>query len=348
MVFTDYVLLLFGTTPRRAKGMFNVLRGRRTVSTLFAGLTAGCLDLLDSWHGVPLEDFMAATAVLEENGLLISPEAGSWQLTAAGQARWVAIQEHRYLPQAFSRFQTVDVRRFQQVSQLALQVTSELVHHERRYYPTTTDPSIQALVKRWLRQQSTTDLGDRVHAALTAFLTSVPTDELATVFVDSLTGYQAPGRTNDQLAMMLHRQPLETGLMRTDVSCQWVRWLQVHPDDPLWPLLAPLVQSSPVSKSAQQTYQAFTQTHALTKIATARKLKLSTVREHLLEVAIWLPSFPFTTVLDAQVIETLTRCFAGQPEIASWSFQDAQAALPELDFFEFRLFQIMRCHHVGS
>jgi uncharacterized protein YpbB len=147
---------------------------------------------------------------------------------------------------------------------------------------------------------------------------------------------------------MLHRQPLETGLMRTDVSCQWVRWLQAHPDDPLWPLLAPLVQSSPVSKSAQQTYQAFTQTHALTKIATARKLKLSTVREHLLEVAIWLPSFPFTTVLDAQVIETLTRCFAGQPEIASWSFQDAQAALPELDFFEFRLFQIMRCHHVGS
>ncbi|MDV2576596.1 hypothetical protein RYX41_09190 [Lactiplantibacillus plantarum] len=83
-MFTDYVLLLFSTTPRRAKGLFNVLRGRRTVSTLFAGLTAGYLDLLDSCHEVPLEDFMAATAALTENGQLTSTATGCWQLTQAG------------------------------------------------------------------------------------------------------------------------------------------------------------------------------------------------------------------------------------------------------------------------
>lgn len=346
-MFTDYVLLLFSPTPRRAKGLFNVLRGRRTVSTLFAGLTAGCLELLDSWHGVPLEDFMAATAVLEENGQLVSTATGCWQLTPAGEQRQAKLRQTLYLPQAFQAFQTTDVRRFMAVSQLALQVVSELVHHDRHYYPVTTDPGIQVQVKRWLRQQPKSELGGQVHAALTAFLTSLSVPDLPTVFVQGLTGYQEPGLTNEQLAEQLGRQPLETGLMRTDAICQWINWLQQHQTtDPLWNLLAPLKQSSAISKSAWQTYQAFVKTNQLATIAQTRRLKLSTVREHLLEVAIWLPQFPFESVLSSTLMQQLTTIFVNRPDIANWSFQDAQVAMPTLDFFEFRLFQIMRCHHV--
>ena len=344
-MFTDYVLLLFSTTPRRAKGIFNVLRGRRTVSTLFAGLTSGWLELLDSWHGVPLEDFMAATAVLEEKGLLVSTEVGCWQLTATGQRHQSQLQQIRYLPQAFRVFQTTDVRRFMAVSQLALQVVSELAYHETHYYPVTTDPGVQAQVKRWLRQQSKPALENRVYNALKAFLTTLSLPELATVFVQSLTGYQNPGATSEQLALQVNRQPLETTLMRTDVVCQWSLWLQAHQTDPMWPLLAPLIQPSAISNSAWQTYQAFLQTQQPALIAAKRRLKLSTVREHLLEVAIWMPTFPFEMVLSTELSEQLTVVFADQPDIANWSFQQAQAVISTLDFFEFRVFQIMRCHH---
>lgn len=343
-MLTDYVLLLFGTTPRRAKGILNVLRGRRTVSTLFAGLTAGCLDWLDSWHGVDLETLMTAVTALETAGLLVSTTEGSWQLTVVGQARQQELQTTLYQPQALRVFQTVDVRRFEQVSQLALQVVSEGAHAEKRYYPVTTDPGVQATVKQWLRmsRQPMVERGQQLHEDLTAFLTTL-TPELATIFVAGLTGYQLPGRTDQQLATQFERQLMEIQLIRKDLTCQWIQWLRHHQTEPLWPLLAPLIQATAISQSAWQTYQTFLQQPDIQLIARQRKLKLSTVREHLLETAILMPEFPFERLLSTALITQLTVIFENQSDIASWRFQQVQDHLPELDFFWFRLYQIMQC-----
>ncbi|WP_047999770.1 helix-turn-helix domain-containing protein [Lactiplantibacillus herbarum] len=348
-MLADYVLLLFSTTPRRAKGVFNVLRGRRTVSTLFAGLTANCLELLDSWHGVDLETLMAVVATLEADQLLVSTTEGSWQLTLAGQKRQQQLQTTLYQPQAFQAFQTIDVRRFERVSQLALQVISEGAHAEKRYYPVTSDPGVQATVKQWLRssRQPMTVLGKRLYETLNDFLTTLDSD-LATIFVMGLTGYQLPGRTDQQLAEQFDRQPLEIWMIRKDLMCQWVLWIQQHQTEPLWPLLAPLIQATAISQSAWQTYQTFLQQPDVQVIARQRKLKLSTVREHLLETAILMPDFPFERLLSSAVVTQLTTIFQEQSDVASWQFQQAQDQLPELDFFWFRLFQIMRCRQEVS
>ncbi|RRK10990.1 hypothetical protein D1831_04735 [Lactiplantibacillus garii] len=343
-MFADYILLLFAPTPRRAKGIFNVLRGRRTVSTLFAGLTYGCLDQLDSWHGVPLETFLATTTKLVTAGDLTSPEAGYYQLTAQGMVHQRALKKERYQPVASVTFQTVAVRRFAALSQLALQVVSEAAHHENRYYPVTTDPGVQATVKAWFRRYRGPELAPTIFAALKAFLTTLP-DELARIFVQSLTGYQFPGQTDAQLAAQFNREPVELLVIRRDLTCRWIVWLQHHPQDPLWALLAPLVKASPVSDSAQQTLQEFLRGGDLAAIAQRRKLKLSTVREHLLEVAILTPEFPFDQLLSPALITQLTTVFADQPDLTSWRFDQVQRVAPQLDFFYFRLFQIMRCQH---
>ncbi|MFB9769511.1 helix-turn-helix domain-containing protein [Lactiplantibacillus modestisalitolerans] len=343
-MFTDYVLLMFTTAPRRAKAVFNVLRGRRTVSTLFAGLTYGCLDLLDGWHGVALDRFLVAADQLVKDELLTAPREGYLQLTPAGVRRQRELRQTRYWPTAWREFQTADVRRFTQVSRLALQVGSEAVHGQSRYYPVTTNPSIQIRVKKWFRPWAASELGPALYASLHAFLASLTVAQ-AEVFVRSLTGFEHPGQTDQQLATEQKRLPVEMLVMRKDLMCQWVRWLKAHPQDPLWPLLAPLVKTSAVSKSAQQTYAAFLQHGTLSEIATVRHLKLSTVREHLLEVAILTADFPFARLLSDAQCAQLATIFAADPNIADWQFSTAQAQAPDLDFFEFRLYQIMRCQH---
>ncbi len=343
-VFSDYVLFLFATQPRRAKGIFNVLRGRRTVSTLFAGLTYGCLDQLDSWHGVPLEKFVATAAQLQSTGDLVSPTPGYYQLTAQGVTRQKKQRALRYQPVALHGFQTTDVRRFAALSQLALQVASEAAHRENRYYPVTTDPGVQAIVKAWFRRFHSPTLGRTIFDGLQAFLMSLP-DELAQIFVQSLTGYQFPGQTDAQLATTFKRSPVEMLVIRKDLMCRWVIWLSQHQTDPLWALLAPLVKASPVSSSAQRTFQDFLQVDDLEMISKRRHLKLSTVREHLLEVAILTPDFPFERLLTKTVSQQLTTIFADQPELTTWQFAQVQTVMPQLDFFYFRLFQIMRCQH---
>ncbi|CAM3057270.1 helix-turn-helix domain-containing protein [Lactiplantibacillus plajomi] len=345
-MFEDYLLRLFSVTPRRAKAIFNVLRGRRTVSTLFAGLTYGCLDQLDSWHGVPLERFLATAEALVNQGFLASPQPGYLQLTPDGQQRVAATTLYR--PVALSAFQTVAVRQFAAEAQLALQVVSEAVHQQRRYYPVTTDPKTQARVKAWVRQQSRTrEVAAAVYAGLHAFLGQLD-PQLAAIFVASLTGYRQPGLTDAQLGVRFDRQPIELLMIRKDLTCQWVAWLQSHPKDPLAGLLAPLVKASPVSTSAQRTVRDFSQSGDLNQIAQNRRLKPSTVREHLLEAAILTPRFPFKRVLSPAVLTQLSDGFGGRQDVADWQFAEAQAVNAQLTFFEFRLYQIMRCHDATS
>jgi len=109
-----------------------------------------------------------------------------------------------------------------------------------------------------------------------------------------------------------------------------------------------LIQATAISQSAWQTYQTFLQQPDVQVIALQRKLKLSTVREHLLETAILMPDFPFERLLSSAVVTQLTTIFQEQSDVASWQFQQAQDQLPELDFFWFRLFQIMRCRQEVS
>ncbi|AVK60438.1 hypothetical protein C5Z25_00990 [Lactobacillus sp. CBA3605] len=343
-MFADYLLLMFTTTPRRSKALFNLLRGRRTVSTLFAGLVYQRLDQLDSWHGVPLAKFEAATGELIAAGWLSSPAAGQLQLTTAGQAQQAKLQQTLYLPQAWDQFQQVDVRRFEALSQLALQVVSEAVHHQRQYYPISTDPGLQATVKQWLRQWYRPELGATIYQELRQFLQTVSPD-LATIFAASLTGHAFPGQTDQQLAERFECSAIEILVIRKDLTCLWIKWLRQTNQGPLAALLRPLVKSTPVSNSAWQTYQALKVTPDLMQIARQRHLKLSTVREHLLEVAILMPEFPYQQLLTTARVQRLTAIFATNPAVETWQFATVSAVEPQLDFFWFRLFQIMRCHN---
>ncbi|WP_223877167.1 helix-turn-helix domain-containing protein [Lactiplantibacillus pingfangensis] len=342
-LLAEYLLLLFTTAPRRPKALFNVLRGKRTVSTLFAGLTTDSLSLLGSCHGIPLVSFERATEQLVSDGWLKTTQPGYLQLTIAGAAAQQRLKDTLYLPTAWENYQAADVRQFTAASQLALQVVSEAVHQQRRYYPITTDRHIQWQVKQWFRQWQSPTLGQQIQQELTAFL-QTQTTELATVFSGSLTGFNFPGQTEQQLATQLDRQPLEIVVMRKDLSCHWVAWLKQQPTTPLAALLRPLLKVTPVSSSAWQTYQDYRASQNLTLVAQRRKLKLSTVREHLLEVAILWPEFPAAELLTPIRIQQLTGLFSENPRIETWRFDTVQAAFPEIDFFWFRLYQIMRCH----
>ncbi|MFC6181942.1 helix-turn-helix domain-containing protein [Lactiplantibacillus daowaiensis] len=346
-MFADYLLLLFATEPRRAKAIYNVCRGRRTVSTLFAGLTYQQLAWLDSWHGVPLAKFEAAAQTLIAAGWLQAPTDGYLALTAAGQAQQAELQQRLYQPVAWQQFRQADVRRFTALSQLALQVVSEYSHQTKRYYPVTTDPGVQATVKRWFRQWRKPMIVTQVVTELHAFLaTLAPTQ--ATIFMNSVTGYDFPGQTDQQLATAFKRTPVEILVMRKDLSCQLVAWLRQQPTGPLAALVKPLVKANPVSTSAWQTYQAFQQTADLSQIATQRRLKLSTVREHLLETAILTPGFPFETILTPELLAPLTAVFGESASVATWRFEQVQSVAPTLDFFCFRLYQIMRCQRATA
>lgn len=89
------------------------------------------------------------------------------------------------------------------------------------------------------------------------------------------------------------------------------------------------------------TLELYRQGAALEQIAARRRLKLSTVREHLLEVAILCPEqLDWNQLLPPAKRAALAKQYP-DPDVTSWHFnsdeQDAGKA-----FFDYRLFQILR------
>lgn len=80
-----------------------------------------------------------------------------------------------------------------------------------------------------------------------------------------------------------------------------------------------------------QTLQLLQKGYNVDKIAELRRVKINTVKEHLLMMAILLDDFPCQQFLSPGV---------AQMKIAGIDFQTALQEYPELTFFDFRLSQI--------
>ena len=84
-------------------------------------------------------------------------------------------------------------------------------------------------------------------------------------------------------------------------------------------------------------------------ISQRRRLKLGTIREHILEAAIFMPeALPLDRLLTPAQIDRLTAQYHGKP--ATWEFlppilepqSPADKLQNEQNFFEYRLFQIIK------
>ena len=96
-------------------------------------------------------------------------------------------------------------------------------------------------------------------------------------------------------------------------------------------LIGMVVQPSVLPKSTWQTLQLLQKGYNVDKIAELRRVKINTVKEHLLMMAILLDDFPCQQFLSPGV---------AQMKIAGIDFQTALQEYPELTFFDFRLSQI--------
>lgn len=327
-------------TDRRLRVIENVLVGKRSVSTLYWGMRYQRLDWLGYNRQVTRQEMDQATASLVKQQLITVTDNQA-RLTQTGQAAQKTFLATRYQPQAFTTRLTVDVATFWQRLLLAVQVVSEASYQERHYYPLQMPWTVKRFIKRWYQRYRATNLSTEFQTTLKQFLAEQD-DQLAVIFSQSLSGHAQPGTTIMQLTRLTGRTAAELMQIRVDLTCLFVQWLQqstTETSPALVALLAELEQS-PVSQSAQETLLAFNQGVQLTVISQKRRLKLSTVREHLLEAAIFLP----VAAVDYQralggLIETLTDRFEGQA-LDDWQYD--QVSDLKLEFWQFRLFEILR------
>lgn len=331
-----YLTYFSAKQPRRVTVIRQILEGHLTTSALFWGKAYGLLDLINT----PKFETKIETAVseLQKEGALVAEEKGL-VLTANGIARCKAFQDNHFYLTMPAFFAKLTWQKWSEMLRLLVQVSSELSYRNERYFVITNDLQVQQLFKAWLKKYGKQTLLTETFASLESFLATK--DPLkAQIFCEQLTGHKMLGQTIPQLARKYHLELSDIFYIWHDLSSCYANYL-LKEEFKSAELVLPFMQGQLLPQSSQTTYDLLRQGATLEQIAIKRRLKLNTVKEHLLNIALLTPSFPFENFLSAQVERDLHTFFKHLP-VLDWNFQAVKKVYPQLSFVEFRLYQIMR------
>ncbi|WP_219054412.1 helix-turn-helix domain-containing protein [Lactobacillus sp. Sy-1] len=338
------MFFLSAKQPRRIRVIENTLTQRRTVSTLFWGMRYGINDFMGL---LPKLDSNTTTGELKRlinAGLVVQSDASHYLLTAAGAA-WVHKAFHQFdYHEGVKMNARFNLRQFRSRFLLAVQIVSEFSYQNSHYYPMLINDREDQFIKQWFHHFKSKALVNELTSLLNAFLSGM-SDQLAYQFSTILNGHSTTGMTIFQQAAKF-KSPVAPRLVdEWQLFSCLVKFITIHQND--YPSLVSLLngtQRSLVSNSAQQTYQMFLNRPQIDWIARARRIKLSTVREHLLEVAILIPrtNAYFQRQFDHSIWQYLESTYHGN--IDDWQFSTIKNQFSNFDYFYFRMYQILRSH----
>lgn len=345
LTFSDFLLQFLSTEEwRRPKVLLNNLIGRRTVSNLFWGAQYGLLPFFNLFSKLSADDFELALKRLHKRGLIESQQDGKVLLTKTGK------QEQKSVIDYISQFHFrgiglhTNLNNIQQCLNLVIQITSEFSCQNNRYYPLQYSGQTMARAKQWFVKNKSIELPRKLHAELTDFLLTIPADE-ANAFTNSMIGHDDFGLTDQQIETALNVTPFNWKLRSLSLVAAFVKWASADSDTHFLcqQIVSPWLTTSALSTSSALSYQLYLKNTNLQAVANCRRVKLNTIKEHLLEAAILTPSFPFQLILPNKFSSDL-ETYLGARTINQWQFDEVSKLDSQFSFFEFRLLQIERGH----
>ena len=331
-----WLLYFSESQPRRPAVIRQLLSNHLTTSALFWGRAYGLLDII----ALPLDvnNLEPTLDELCQKKLLLETSKGIC-LTVKGRSRVEELKnKHQFLrePAFFNRF---DLKGWEKQFYLLVQVASELSYQNNKYFAITNDLKAQQLFKNWFRRYGKTTLLGEITTSLTDFLAHEP--ELnAQLFCEQLTGHGRLGQTKAQLAKSYQLQIAEIEVGWRDLCARYAKYL-LDQNFELAKLVMPYKRLTNLPASTEKTYSLFLAFKSILEIADFRKIRMSTVQEHLLNVAILANDFPRERLLSPKIKKQIMDFFASCP-VLDWKFQQLHESYPEISFFEYRLCQIER------
>lgn len=282
-----------------------------------------------------LEESTYATATRELMDLgLISQDEKFVRLTEEGAKRVKDLPEFHFRGWDYRGREMIFYSRIA----LVVQTLSYMRKGESSFTPIQRDRDIQLFVKRLLERQPLADpgfakrVGDELKNAL---LKSGIDDVQKYIFACRLTGRNETAKTWDQLAA-------ELGEGTNALFLQFIeslhRLLPIVEDSDEFPFLNKtafdIKVHSYLTDSAMHTKRLFDQGHSMASIASIRKLKMSTIEDHIIEMAMNDKRFPVTHFVSEELIHAVV---SKSEELGTKRLKLLKEEFDTLSYFELRL-----------
>ncbi|WOV85996.1 helix-turn-helix domain-containing protein [Sporosarcina oncorhynchi] len=221
---------------------------------------------------------------------------------------------------------------------LTVQTLSHLHQGTSTFLPIERDREVQLFVKNMLHQQPITSaefakaIGSELIVALEA---SGMSDIQKYIFSCRLSGKDCTAKTWDQLAMELNEPPPTIRLLFIESLHRLLNSIDTSKRTPfLLQLTADIKVQSYLTDSANRTKKLYDQGHALERIAEIRQLKMSTIEDHMIEIAMNDSSFPIVNFVTEKQMKAV---IAKADSIGTKRLKVLKEAFSSLSYFKLRL-----------
>lgn len=226
---------------------------------------------------------------------------------------------------------------FWQRLSLVVQVTSHLVNKDRNYIPIQRNRHLLNWLKSFFlhhrlnRKEFSRNLYEELHLVLDQCAEISPN-----VLVIRFTGYENIGLTEKQACDYLE---MEQTLYQYQFQALLHYILEKVQNVPgrfalLSSLIMDLQTTFQITESSKKTLDLLNKGFSIERIAQIRKLKVSTIQDHIVELALQMKSFQIDPFVDKQTMNLILKA---REEAASKQLRYIRELVPEATYFQIRL-----------
>lgn len=214
---------------------------------------------------------------------------------------------------------------------LLVQTVSNLLYNQRNFLPVIRNATIQARVKRWITDHGVNNGAKGLVQELITILEALP-EQFRKVLVLRLSGNHRIGWTTEQLSKMNKITYLEAKWQWESLLCELysiIMKTKLH--------YLPKVQQESdllVSQSCKETWNLLQNDLSIADISQIRKLKESTVMDHIVELALIDVHMDYSKYISKDDIKKIDELFS---QIGSKRLKMYKEQYPTLSYFQIRL-----------
>ena len=222
---------------------------------------------------------------------------------------------------------------------LVVQSLSHQINHQQAFIPIERNEQIQHWVRQFLVanhfQQRTLQplLFDEMSTSLAKLSIEENVKEL---LIYRLTGYNEPGFTWQQLAFGYQLQEMDVQLLFISGLHAWLS--EIEQQKLNYPLLAKIAENIRVeallTNSAIETAQLYKKGRSLEEISHIRRLKMSTIEDHVVEMAMNEPNFSIDGFISKEAQQQILQAVE---DYETKRLKTLKEILPDMSYFQLRI-----------
>ena len=320
-------------------GIYHLLKGKKSSQTIQDGKLYKMSFLFQVFPHLKRKDMEETVQMLYKMNWIKEVEPRHYVLTATGESQLTKFLKEKPIPSSLNGWEYGAISLiFWKRLVLLIQTISFLLDGKKRFIPLIQDKEVMEWVKKYLFsiKKKKEVLGLELYQELHSLLKKLP-QTYANIFVLRLSGTHRVALTNEQVARRFNIEPDYAYILFQSVLHFIVNEIQSNPKiyHELFQLVEDQKYHLPLTTSAKKTYHLFKQNYSIQDIAKIRKLKSSTIEDHIVEIALNDPKFNIDLFVEKETQQEILKAvhYVGRKRLKP--IKDAMTQ--QVSYFQIRL-----------